>query len=1017
MARFRNQFALLIFQLAVELLVIAGALPHVKAEEKPLAEELTHLPAVEPDRALETFHFEKGFSLELVAAEPLVSDPVDACFDENGRMYVAEFHAYPYAAEKEKIIPAGTKRAESGIIRMLEDTDGDGKVDRSSIFADGLDWPVSVAPYRGGIFVIDPPDLYYLKDTDGDGKADVRETVFTDLGRNNIQGIANNLKWGLDNRIYVASSSNGGAIRHRDEKETFSARGDWSFDPKSESVRRETGGIQFGHSMDDWGDRFLCSNSVHAMHVVWKDKYLSRNPFVTVTSPTRSIAKEGGAAPVFRRSPLEPWRVVRTKRRNADPAFKWLPDTERVAGGFFTSAAGITIYRGAAYPEEFQGNLFVSDVGSNLIHRKTLTPNRATFLAVRADENTELVASTDTWFRPVNYVNAPDGSLYVLDMYRDTIEHPISIPPDIRALLNLENGNDRGRIYRLVSPDMKRFSVKRLGDASIAELVEELAAPNSWNRETAQRLLWERQDPASIPLVEQLLQTTPVALGRLHALYTLQGLGALTPQHVLFALKDANPGVRRHAIELSEPFLSENPELAEVVLSYLTDDDDFRVRFQATLALSWMNDKQMLQGLFDVAKKGENDSDLQSAFLLSIADQGARFSELLIQDDELRQRPGSQALLEKIAEIVGSRPERPAQAAMLKTIADARTPDDWRGPLLRQLGQGLTRSGSSFQRLTEELPANSPEHIEVVKLFENASETALDESGSAQSRKAALQLLAIAPWSVSQTAFRSLLEPQVTQEAQLDALDALGDVQDPLAAELLVASWRSLTPASRSAATKVFLSKLNWTERLLKALEEGTIKARDLDRTLFPNLLKHPNSNVRERSAKVLVNEANPDRQLVLEQYQPALNLSGDRQRGHQVYLKNCAMCHRLGNEGFQVGPDLVSVQNKIPADLLTAILDPNRESQLNFLSFTIATQSGQVHSGIIAAETAGSVTLRRAEAKEDVILRSQIDELISSGQSLMPEGLEKQLSQQDVADVIEFIRTLSSAENKQTPQ
>ncbi|HEY1064975.1 MAG TPA: PVC-type heme-binding CxxCH protein, partial [Pirellulales bacterium] len=249
------------------------------AQEKSLREELPRLPPVEPQDALKTFHVERGFTLELVAAEPLVGDPVDACFDENGRMFVAEFHAYPYAKEKDRIIPAGTGRTESGIIRLLEDADGDGAMDRSTVFADKLDWPVSVAPYRGGVFVIDPPDVYYLKDTNGDGRADVRETVFSHLGRNNVQGLANNLKWGLDNRIWVASGSNGGEIFRRGEKTLSLGRSDWSFDPQTEQVERASGGIQFGHSLDDWGNRFLCSNSNHILHVVFEEKYLARNPF------------------------------------------------------------------------------------------------------------------------------------------------------------------------------------------------------------------------------------------------------------------------------------------------------------------------------------------------------------------------------------------------------------------------------------------------------------------------------------------------------------------------------------------------------------------------------------------------------------------------------------------------------------------------------------------------------------------------------------------------------------------
>ncbi len=177
-------------------------------DEKPLSEEIKRLPAVPADKAMSTFQFEKGFRFELFAAEPHVGDPVDACFDENGRMYVSEFHAYPYSAEKREQDPTGRGKKESGIIRLLEDTDGDGKADRSVVFADKLDWPLSVCCYEGGVFVLDPPHLLYFKDTDGDDKADIRKTVFTGFSRFNVQGVANNLKWGLDNRIWAATGSN-----------------------------------------------------------------------------------------------------------------------------------------------------------------------------------------------------------------------------------------------------------------------------------------------------------------------------------------------------------------------------------------------------------------------------------------------------------------------------------------------------------------------------------------------------------------------------------------------------------------------------------------------------------------------------------------------------------------------------------------------------------------------------------------------------------------------------------------
>ena len=449
-----------------------------------LADELPRIPAIPADQAGKTFTLQHGFRLELFAAEPQVASPVDACFDENGRMYVAEMRDYPFSWEPTKLNPAGGGKKDAGVVRLLEDTDGDGKADRSVIFADKLTWPVSVCCYRGGVFVLAPPDLHYFKDTDGDGRADVHQIVLSGFGRDNVQAIANSLKWSLDNRIVFAAGRNGGALT-RDGQKILGLHGqDLALDPATLAIASITGGEQFGLSFDDWGNRFVCNNSNHIEQVVLEERYVRRNPYFAASNAIRTIAKEGPAAPVFRKSPPEPWRIVRTRRRVSDPAMlRTLPFTEQFAVGYFTSAAGVTIYRGSAYPAEFRGNAFIGDVGGNLVHRKTVHRDGPLMIAQRADEDTEFLTSTDNWFRPLNFVNAPDGTLFVLDMYRETIEHPYSIPDDIKAHLDLQSGDDRGRIYRLLPPTRKaRLSFPKLGSLGTLDLVLSLPSgvPCSW---------------------------------------------------------------------------------------------------------------------------------------------------------------------------------------------------------------------------------------------------------------------------------------------------------------------------------------------------------------------------------------------------------------------------------------------------------------------------------------------------------------------------------------------------------
>jgi putative membrane-bound dehydrogenase-like protein len=327
-----------------------------------------------------------------------------------------------------------------GRIRLLEDTDGDGRFDKSTVFADDLPWPTAVICYDGGVFVGATPDIFFLKDTNGDGVADVREVVFTGFGngvaRLNVQQLFNSFTWGLDNRIHGANGGNGGSITSLKHPETkpLELRGrDFSFDPRSLTMRAESGGGQYGLSFDDRGRKFICSNSSHIRAVMYEDRYAARNPYFPMPPPSLDIAVDGPAAEVYRISPDEPWRVIRTQWRVAGLVPGPIEGGGRPSG-YFTGATGITIYRGDAWPEEFRGDAFIADCGSNLVHRKKVYPEGVGLKAERPNEEqkVEFLASRDNWFRPVQMANAPDGNLYIIDMYREVIEHPWSLPQSIK---------------------------------------------------------------------------------------------------------------------------------------------------------------------------------------------------------------------------------------------------------------------------------------------------------------------------------------------------------------------------------------------------------------------------------------------------------------------------------------------------------------------------------------------------------------------------------------------------------
>ena len=271
----------------------------------------------------------------------------------------------------------------------MEDSDGDGRFDKSTVFVQGLAWPTAVFCWDGGVLVADAPDIWFFKDTTGDGVADERRVLFTGLGTGNVQGLANSFQWGLDNRIYLSLSSTGADLISPNDKaaKPVSLRGrDIAIDPLTWAVTPVSGGGQHGLSFNDWGDRFVCSNSDHLQEIMYEDRYLARNPYLAAPSPRRSIAADGPQADVFRTSPVEPWRIVRTRLRTQGIVPGIVEGGGRPAG-YFTGATGATIYRGDAWPNQWKGLAVVGDVGSNLVHRKRLEASGVGFIGKRIDEN------------------------------------------------------------------------------------------------------------------------------------------------------------------------------------------------------------------------------------------------------------------------------------------------------------------------------------------------------------------------------------------------------------------------------------------------------------------------------------------------------------------------------------------------------------------------------------------------------------------------------------------------------
>jgi putative membrane-bound dehydrogenase-like protein len=958
---------------------------------------LPRLRPTTPADAAKTFRVGDGFTLQPVAHEPQVMDPVAAAYDEDGRLYVVEMRDYPE--------PHKPGEPPLGRVRRLEDKDGDGFYETATVFAERLPWPTGIACWDGGVFVTAAPDVWYCKDTTGDGKADVRKKVYSGFVVNNVQALVNGLQWSVDNRIYGVTAGNGGAIRPggQPHANAIPVNGrDFRFDPAGGRFEAVAGTAQFGNSFDDWYNRFLCANRLVCGHVVLPAHALARNPHLPASRMVHDCAAEGSSEvlPMFQISAVEPWREMRTKRYHAEG--QKLPRSEMVASGVFTSGTGVTIYRGAAYPAAYRGQLFIGNVAGNLVHRRSVAPKGASFVATRLDQGKEFIASTDNWFRPVNFVNAPDGTLHVLDMYREVVEHPWSIPEDIKNQLHMDSGRDRGRIYRLAPPGFKPPAPPRLGKATTGELVATLENPNAWWRETAQRLLYQRQDKSAVAPLRKLTRESKSPLARMHALWTLRGLGALTRDDSLRALKSSVPGLRIHGLRLSEGQLAIAPALAEQVRK-LADDADAQVRFHAAVALGELNSPADTAALLKIARTDAADRWTRLAVLSSAANRSHQLFEAILRD--AKQPSDSElSLLTQCAAVVGARNRPTEVAVVLAAIAEQPAlAKSARRDLLISLGDGLLRTGKTLGTLN--LPAQSPARKLLDELVAEASRTAFEAQASAAERVTALHLLAHAPFATAKPAFTAVLDPRQPQTLQLVAVRALLTTTDAAVAPLLLKRWKTYTPLIRGEVAATLSARPVWAAALLDAVEAGTVARSQIDSARQAVLKNYRDPAVRDRAAKLFTVATPAARQALNARYKPALTKPGSAEKGLTIFRRECALCHRAGNVGQIVGPPAATFRDKSPEELLIAILDPNREVDPRYLNYTVNLVDGRTTSGLIAGESPTAITLRRAEAIIETVLRSQIDELKSTGLSLMPEQLEAKITPAELADLIAFLK------------
>jgi putative membrane-bound dehydrogenase-like protein len=965
----------------------------VAGDEKSLREVLRSIPAKSPDEALATFNVVEPFHMELVAHEPLVTDPICAAIDENGLMYVGEMTDYPY-------FPQSGEKPIGGVC-VLEDTDKDGRYDKSTRFAEELLWVSGIAPWKGGVYIASPPDIWYLKDTNGDHQADVQRRVFTGFGKQNQQGMLNNLQWGPDHKIYGSTSVNGGQVRHVNDPdaEVISIAGhDFRFDPESEVLEAISGTKQFGNSFDDWGNRFVCSQGRPLLHVVLPQRYLARNPYLTTATALNDIAPV--PTPVFRTSPVEMWREIRSRRRifaNRSPA-----TGTGVSHHVIDAGAGVTVYRGGAYPAQYYGSVFIGGAQNNLVHRRTLATDGVTFTSQRGEAEREFVQSTDNWFRPVNFLNAPDGTLYVLDMAREILE-AIHIPLDVVKHLDLRSGRDRGRIYRIAPAGFQNPPPPRLGQASVEELVAALESPHGWWRDTARRLIFERQNVDAVEPLQRMLVKSKLATARISALWSLQGLAALREEDLIYAIGDEVAEIRAAAIRLAEPYLGTPTDLQDRVLD-LAIDKSARVRFQLVFTLGEINDMRATEILADYAKKYAEDPWMQTAVLSSISSSTGQLLMNLLCDNQFASNRQGRSMLEQMGRMVGAKNETAATSRVLEVLAGNDAVEQDRGLqrlLLLAIGKGLKLAGKRLD--TSTISAGKGAQL-AASLTAEAWAVAQDSTADLQQRHKAIQLLACTPLVSSGEVLSEFLAAEHPLELQLAALDALGDYQEAAVAEIVTEHWAQYTPEVLTRAIRTLLGRESWTLTLLEAAEQGELSLSQLDSTQRDRLLKNSNGAVQELAQQLFGGDRQTPRGEIVKRYQASHELRGKVSQGEQVFTKTCAACHSVAGKGHAVGPDLTSIGSHDPEAMLVHILDPNRYVLPKYVQYVVQDDLGKYHTGLISSQTATSVTLMREAREANTILRSNIEAMQATQYSLMPEGLETKISEQAMADLLAYL-------------
>lgn len=959
-----------------------------------------------PAESLQTMRTHASLQIELAAAEPLVSDPVAIDFGPDGRLWVAEMNDYGRGVYEE--FP------QNGRIRCLVDEDSDGRFDSAQTFLDRLRFPTDVKLWNDGVLICDAPDILFARDTNDDGRADEVEKLFTGFEVRNAQARVNSLRFGLDNHLYGAGGLFGGSITGSRSPQAVNVTSrDFRIDPNRWTIEPVTGRTQQGRCRDDWGNWFGCTNSTLALHFPIDDSYYRNSPHVAPPRTAVAVATGPGANQLIPAGELVQFELSGPTGRP-------------------TSACGLGIYRDVRLGAEFAGDAFVCEPVHQLVHRMHLEPNGITFRGLRPESEADsaFLSSTDRWFRPVQVRTGPDGALWVVDMYRFVIEHSRWIPASTLQQLDVFAGQSRGRIYRIRHKEHAESGWPDLTRMSVTQLVDRLNDSNGTIRDLAQQQLIWRQPAGTASEIRPRLATDLSPQGRIHSLWTLAGLRQLTIEDLMPALVDSHPQVVAHAMRLAEPFLNDAPAAVNRMIQ-LEIHADPSVRLQLAHSISFAATKEAAQLVVRMLKDNSADAYVRPALLAGINASSADgvlqawFAHTPVDLDSALSRQllptiaavGDRSTIDKLLNAIAKRMSSVDDKALLASPS---------AQLLQAVLAALNRR--ELQWVSE---IDAPAGREFVRLLNIAIATAIDVAAAESERLQAIEALGQPTGPMTRALLlkaeqaaglkpghlmegrsdilAGLLLPRETLVIQQAALNSLAANQNPSTGAALTDHWSTMSPQLRSSVMQSLLGSTRWTQDLIAALEQQQISTMDLDAAQRQRLLSHPDLEVRMRAKKILQAVSPSPRAEVVARFKSQMLAKPDMSRGRELFKKHCSSCHRLEQQGEVVGPDLAALTDRSQDAMLQAILDPNREIDARYLTWIAVLQNGQTLNGLLVEESATAITLMEAKGKRRTVLRQDIDVLLSTRQSLMPEGLEKDVSPADLSHLIAYVAAQAS--------